>query len=415
MKLLVLLVILVVIVLIYSMYCGTIEFLTPSPYVISWSAPAMTGGNGSNCCTYDWQVCADTACKTIIDSGTTASNVTSASTTKLDWGQTYTVQVRANNKYGPGAWSQSSLTTGNGTLSQVTIGGTVTPSGTVVWPLSAGSSIGFYTILNSGFTPGERLNGSVWATITRGSTVYTICPEGAAPPCSQIPMVSSSDGSFFVNIGTDSLPVAATMIGDIVNVDILITTSDYKTVISEITATATVSGSVPGTVTSISISYAPKNVPAKPSWYQVNAKYYNGTPITNVTGTLEDCETACESNSSCDYLRYYYDSGTCVLLENPAATGWTGFWYDSSNDFATRVDSGNRNDNVVPNGNTTATSLEDCQNKCALYNDSTGAGAVCSEGMYCTDPTTGNCGTSCVLFESTPDSNSQHSMYVKVQ
>lgn len=139
MKLIVFVVILAIIFLGYwFLVKPLVENYTAGTYVITWQPPTDNGGD-PNCCGYDWQMCdsSDAECKTPIDGGTVTTPT--ASTSKANWGKTYTIRIRAVNATGAGPWASASLAAGTGALTSITFGQTITEDGNVGTPLTPGS------------------------------------------------------------------------------------------------------------------------------------------------------------------------------------------------------------------------------------------------------------------------------------
>lgn len=248
MKLLTLVAILVLIFVGYLIFYKTLDFFTPSPYVLSWIAPSNNGGD-PNCCGYDWQICSDEKCTNVVDSGTTKS--TSVETTKLSWATTYTVQVRATNISGPGEWTSASLTTGDGTVSSIVIGSKISSAGVIQTPLSAGPSqnIAVWTSLSKGSVSPNTLQGYAQLTITRG---------GVAQPPLVIQLSSKVLGEIDIFQGDLISANWSSVVlnqGDTVTADISIFTSTNE-IVTEATASTTVTTTVPGNVTGLSLVYS---------------------------------------------------------------------------------------------------------------------------------------------------------------
>lgn len=257
MKLLTLLAILVVILVFYLLFYKTLDYFTPNPYVLSWNAPTNNGGD-PNCCGYDWQICTDATCKTIVDSGTTTK--TSAETTKLSWATSYTVQVRATNVAGSGAWTSANLSTGDGTVSSVAIGSAISEDGIVTSPLSAGpaQNIAVWTSLSAGSVSPNTLVGYAQIIITRG---------GKAQPAIVMELVSGNKGAVNTFEGDILSANGQTVLinqGDVITVVVSIFTSAQQ-IVTEATASVTVTTTVPGNPTGLALTYGGTPPPLSPN------------------------------------------------------------------------------------------------------------------------------------------------------
>lgn len=413
MHLLILLAILVIAILIYNMMCGSIEFLTPSPFVLSWTGPQGidTGCQGTDCgcCTYDWQI-SDSNNK-MVDSGTTAANVTTVSTTKLDWVQTYTVKIRASNKYGPGEWTSTTLSTGTYQLSGLVIADMVNPDGTVAYPIGIGSSIAVYTKLVPNNKPG-LLAFTTINIVRSGKTIPVVTSEYS---------LENTGGYFYYTVDKDSMS-ASLQEGDTVYADVLVTDPDRKTTISEITGSIVITGGTPGPISSISLTYSPTTPPVTPFYSYPNLTYSGSALGNTITGTVEDCENACQNGNGCDYFVFTPSSpgsntGTCTIETPPANPGWTAFWQTSPGVFLSRDGHANLGDPNIGGGNANfyTGSAALCMKACEDYNTANPNSATpCTQGRYCYDKTkcdTGAAGGSCNLL--TFNTEQGQTMYVR--
>lgn len=279
MKLLTLVLILLLVLLAAYMLCGSsLDFFTPSPYILSWQPPTDNGGD-PGCCGYDWQICGDNACATIVDSGSTRA--TSIQTTKLDWATTYNVWVRATNVSGQGPWTKAVLSTGDGVVSSVAIGASLTPTGPPLPALSAGpgKNIAVWTSLSKGSVLPNTLKGSAKITITR---------SGVTQPAMLIPLESSVTGTVDVfdgDLSSSGVPLVTLLKGDVVTADVLIFTSGGE-IVTEATSSVTITTMVPGSVTGLSLTYGalppPLNLLNKYEMFIENLYAANPSPYKTV-------------------------------------------------------------------------------------------------------------------------------------
>jgi hypothetical protein len=303
MKVKVLVAILILIVLGYFLFMKYTEEFTPSPYVISWQAPS-----GCTDCSYDWKICSDDSCNTIIDQGNTKELHTQ--TSKLDFANTYSIQVRANNKYGSGEWTKGTFSTGNGVLSAISIGSFIDNDGQFVKPILAGqpSDLMIWTTLTTTLTVPITLEALI--TVTKDDKLVTkwiiYMLETPTKDKKSLGYFGSLTGSKYDTYTFDT--------GDVINVDITAWDANGN-VVSEITGTTTVSQSGPGTVSSLKFGYAAIQKETSP-WFPFYNTWLGGNKIGNdTTGTLDQCLAACINQSSCDYAYYQTGNQTCSLYQ----------------------------------------------------------------------------------------------------
>lgn len=232
--------------------------VTPNPYLISWQKPTDPGGD-PNCCNYDWQVCSDADCKTIVDSGqegggTWSPSIISAQTTKLEWNTKYTIQVRALNKFGPGEWVSASLSTGDGVLSSIRLAVAFDSNGNTVTPITEGSrNISIWTIMNQGAASPNDLNSSALVTVKRGDNIVLQQRLGLTGTYDQTEKWDVFTGDF----ASQNLPPFTFQTQDIVSATIMVW--DQKgNVVTEGSEGITVTIGAPGNITGITLSYENK-------------------------------------------------------------------------------------------------------------------------------------------------------------
>lgn len=252
MKLTTLLVIVVSILVLTYIYCGKLEFFTPNPYNISWQKPSDNGGDG-NCCNYEWQVCSDSDCKTIVDSGKAngQGNIITVQTSKLDWNTAYTISVRASNMFGPGEWTSSTLSTGDGVLSSIRFAVTFDQDGNITAPLSAGSrNISIWSSMDQGAVSPNDLNASALVVVKRGKD--NVLQQ-------RLNLLGSYDKTnkwdvFSGDFASQNMAPFTFAIGDIISATIMVW--DQKgNVITEGTGSMTITLGTPGSVSGITLSY----------------------------------------------------------------------------------------------------------------------------------------------------------------
>ena len=216
-------------------------------YVIQWKAPSNNGGD-SSCCGYDWQVCTldDKTCSKPVDSGSVkAGSPLKAYTSKVDWGVTYNVMVRANNKYGDGPWSTAQLKAGGGVFQTIVMAEKIGQSGNIIIPASSTSK-----------------NLMIWASISPGQS------KGAGNLAATATLTQIRNGKNVDRVigvmtsgtynGQDTFvsdfETLDIIDGDIFDVYIYVVDST-KQPFTDGEASITVTGSVPGAVGGITFSY----------------------------------------------------------------------------------------------------------------------------------------------------------------
>lgn len=250
MKLLTLLLIIALVLFLFYLFGSgnPFEFFTPKPYQLAWLPPSNNGGD-SGCCNYDWQICSDVGCTNVVDSGSTRE--LSALTTKLDWATTYNIWVRAGNVSGKGDWTKVQLSTGDGVVSSISVGAELSPDGTVKVPLSAGNgrNISIWTSLSKGSIDPNTLTGDCVVSITRGGTLLL---------SKILPLKASLTGTVDVFAGdfaSAGFPLVDFQKGDVVSADVTIRDAN-SIVVTEAIQDTTVTKTVPGGVTGITLQYS---------------------------------------------------------------------------------------------------------------------------------------------------------------
>ena len=283
----------------YILFGHTKENFVPGKYVITWQAPASNGGDPT-CCSYDWQVCSleDKTCSTPVDSGKVSA--TTASTSKVSWGDTYNVMVRANNKYGPGSWTSVQLTAGGGVMESVVFGESISTSGQVLVPLSSSSqTVQVWTNTPSGssISPNTRVATISWS-IVRGGSIYFN---------RSLTMNSSLNGSSDIFMLSYPLlyPISL-QDGDVIKAYIYVTEQNGNP-FADIQGSVQISGSVPGAVTGLKWTYVPlegSSVETTPQFF-VYPGHLTGQ---NIIGTspqpLQQCINMCALDVRCDAAVY---------------------------------------------------------------------------------------------------------------
>lgn len=328
MKLLTLLLIILTIFLVgyYVFGCGRniFEFLTPNPYIVSWQSPSYTGGSDSNCCSYDWQICSDAECQNIVDSGTvpkgtgTPPPTISASTTKLDWSNTYYAWVRAQNSAGPGDWSKMQFSTGDGKINSVVIAETIAQDGTITLPLTSSSkSISVWAKLSE-------------APVTSPNTYIGICGVTIAGNTFSVPLtagVDSDKATSDIFYGTASLPAGGVKTNDTVSADIYISKTGSPPEVTEVITSFVVIVVAPGAVTSLKVNYSPPNFTPPPPppfvpWESIPVEIVDSESGGGSGQTLEECQLACSSDSNCKFYSFNESTGQCRTRSLISATGY---------------------------------------------------------------------------------------------
>lgn len=252
MKVITLIAILALIFVLAYGFCGKLELFTPNAYIISWQKPTDNGGD-QNCCNYEWQVCSDADCKTIVDSGKAGgtANIITAQTTKLDWNTKYNIQVRASNRFGPGDWVSASLSTGDGVLSSIRFAVAFDKDGNIITPISEGSrNISIWTAMNQGVVSPNDLNASALVTVKRGANMVLQQRLNLLGTYDQTDKWDVFTGDF----ASQNLAPFTFQTGDILSATIMVW--DQKgNVITEGLGDMTVTIGAPGNVTGITLSY----------------------------------------------------------------------------------------------------------------------------------------------------------------
>ncbi len=185
--------------------------VAPGTTTITWIPPS---NGGSALTSADLQYSADGGTTWVSYSGTVDLSGT-ISITGLTGGQAYVFRVRANNFFGPGAWSPvaASVTfqaaSAPAAISSVSVtAGSTVGSISLSWqaPAANGSAITDYTIEYS--TDG----GTTWTTYTRSpSTATSAVLTGLIPGASYTFRVKAVNGVGAANASSVSAPVAATV------------------------------------------------------------------------------------------------------------------------------------------------------------------------------------------------------------
>ncbi len=325
MKLSTLLLILGLILFLFCIFSkGVIDYFVPGNYVISWQAPMDNGGD-TTCCGYDWQVCAleDTECKTPVDSGSVAPGATKvAYTTKVTWGDTYNVMIRAKNIYGPGPWTTAQLVAGGGTIDAITFGEIVDANGNVVKPLNPSSTniMVFASINEKESLPTNTLNAVITAYIKRGNSQIPLLTK-----LQMKPGMSGGKNTFLANGLLNSHYFKN---GDVIKADIYITTSKNAP-FTESQASYTLTGTVPGAVSGIIWTYIPFGSPSpfnKPLGCQDAIDHINtiltagGTPTSTLSlasASAKELIASSDYQMCSDYQKGY---ALVVSTASPPAT-----------------------------------------------------------------------------------------------
>lgn len=246
MKLITLICIFVAIV-IACLFCRHTEFFTPNNYTVSWTAPSDDGGEPIT--SYDWQICSDDTCHTVITNGTVPT--TSFDTGALDWNTTYTVQVRANNMFGPGIWTSAKISTGDG-VAAISIASAFDASGKIVTPLSVGpgQNIAIWTTLTNGSQTPNDFNASALVYINRGfNTILTV----------RVPMypgaMQGALDTFEGDFATQGITLPAIQANDKVTAIVMVW-DNKGNVQTESSFEFTVTQTTPSNVTGISLTYS---------------------------------------------------------------------------------------------------------------------------------------------------------------
>jgi hypothetical protein len=233
------------------------EPFVPGRYVIAWQIPADKGGD-PQCCGYDWQVCTleDKQCASPVDSGSIAARgVPVAATSKVNWGDTYNIMVRAKNSAGTGPWTTAQLTAGGGVLSAITMAQAVAADGTVTTPLSSNST---------------QL--MVWTSIAQNQSVNPNTMKATAT-VTQIrngKIIDSSNNEAMtaaISGGQDTFTLTLTgltiQVGDVFKAYIYVQTQDGSA-FTDGQGSLSISVSAPGSVTGITWAYMPYGSPDSP-------------------------------------------------------------------------------------------------------------------------------------------------------
>lgn len=251
MKLVNLLIIILAILVAYYLMCHMREKFTPGDYVLSWTSPTDNGGDPT-CCSYDWQICSDEKCTNIVDSGTVSK--TNASTTKLDWDTTYTVMVRAVNKFGKSGWATASLSTSPYSVGKVVMAQSLDASGGILTPFEPGkNTISVYAELNIGDdqSPIASYNCRAYLTVNRNGTVvyssnFALAYNGGTKIQSPLGFMGFPEGN----------PAVDMEMNDVVSVDVLFGNAKNQQY-TESVASTTVSGGPANSPTGLTLAYIP--------------------------------------------------------------------------------------------------------------------------------------------------------------
>lgn len=258
MKLLVLILIIGLILLGFCLSRKKYEPFIDGKYVVEWTQPQNTGGD-PKCCGYDWKICEleDKGCTKPVDSGSIKQgSALTASTTKVDWGNTYNVMVRANNMYGSGEWTSVQLVAGGGTLESVVFGQEIDKDGNVTVPVSASSTqVMVWAAIDASESKGAgNLSALVrFNQLRDNKTVATVTGSMTGGTSS-----SGQDTftSVFQNINANNK--------DVFKASIYVVEKGGN-VFTDGTGSTTVSGSVPGGVGKITFKYSPLGATIGPS------------------------------------------------------------------------------------------------------------------------------------------------------
>lgn len=256
---------------------------TPNPYKISWQAPANNGGD-PKCCSYDWQICNDAACTSIVDSGTTSE--LSVETKKLNWTTTYNIWVRASNISGKGDWTKAELSTGDGTVKSIVLGEKIdNSSGQLIKELSASVPINVmvWASLDKGSVDPNTLVGTATVTAVRSETQLF---------SHVIPLKSSTMGNtstFYADFASASptIPPVVFQKGDIIYADVYIADNKGNVVTEHVSNQIPITKTVPGGVSGITLTYSmtPPPIPFVGKYQQwINTLYsQNPSPYATVS------------------------------------------------------------------------------------------------------------------------------------
>jgi hypothetical protein len=311
MKLVTLLIIIALIFLFICLYRKKFtEDFVSGRYQISWSAPVNNGGD-SKCCGYNWQICqtTDQTCASPIDSGTVAAgSQLVAYTSKVDWNQTYNVMVRANNKYGNGPWSTAKLTTGGGVLNSIVIGQSIDQGGNITIPVSAGSP----TVMIWTSITGSPIGLNARATISQNRNGVNISNNTLGMEA------NSYNGQATL---TGSLNGLSILDGDVISVYIYVVKTNMP--FTDGSASITVTGSVPGAVSNISLLYQPQGSSSNQPPVLIDCSgdlAYISSLLTGQNGSLAAASSAAGyllQNPSSQYLSCTdYEKGMYIMWAN---------------------------------------------------------------------------------------------------
>lgn len=365
MQLLTLLLFVLFAVFVFLIFCkgGFTEMLTPNPYVISWEAPTYSGGD-SSCCSYEWQICSDETCLTIVDSGKVAKGEPlTASTTKLDWQNTYHAWVRANNSAGLGEWTKLTFKTGDGVIDEVVIAEEINPDGTISIPLTTASTkISIWSKLSGApLTNPNAYLGISYVTINRlvgtGPTRTQVRKFSVPLTAGLLPNTGTATSNIFY--GTYSMVYSDSLqTNDSVDIDIYISQVGTPPEVTETTSTFAVIVVAPGSVTSLKTNYTP------PIWSSVSDQISSLTPAgPSVSGITRDkCQELCTINPDCKF--FWYDNvlnkcdqqaitptvGSVAILATSDPGPYTQYKIFNDASFAP----------IVPNYLSTANSVQQC-------------------------------------------------------
>jgi len=245
MKLITLVLFITAIIIAY-LICGKTEFFTPNPYMIFWKPPADDGGVPIT--SYDWQICSDEKCATVVDTGNVTA--TNALTTLLDWNKNYFIQIRANNMFGNGGWTTANVSTGDGVAS-ISVASNFDATGKIITPLSVGPSqnIAIWTSVADISDASANLNANALVTVNRAGTNVII---------ERVPMYAGTkQGANYIfagNFAAQGIPLPAIQSNDKVTAVVMVW-DEKGTVQTESSFSYTVTQSVPSNVGMISLEY----------------------------------------------------------------------------------------------------------------------------------------------------------------
>lgn len=247
MKLSTLLCLILILVAMYLFVSTKLEFFTPNPYLISWQKPIDDGGD-ENCCGYDWQINDGK-----IDSGSVPSSNTpiiTVQTKKLDWDTKYKISVRAINMFGPGEWTTTELSTGNGVINSIVIASLIDNNdGTIINPIASGvQNVKIWTSLDKGSISPNTLQASALMVIKRDNAIILQ---------NRVDLTNSYDSTKKIDLFIGETDPIELKIGDVIDSTIIVWDPfGTETIITEASQSVTVNRSPPNNVSGISLTYA---------------------------------------------------------------------------------------------------------------------------------------------------------------